>query len=63
MARSAYLKEPYLSDKYRKARLRVPRSDWKLMFAGKDINVPDAVKKFKATADPGRKQPIRSTQV
>ena len=53
MRRSAYLKDPYLSRKYRRARLRIPFANWKLMFAGKKINVPDSVRKFKAVKDPG----------
>ena len=59
MKRSAYLKEPYLSAKYRKAKLRQTTKPWKLMLAGKDINVPKSVRKFKAQTDPGM---LRSTQ-
>lgn len=62
MRRSEYQKEPYLSEKYRKARLRIPRSNWKLMFAGKDINVPESVRKFQAVSDPGRQQNTRNPQ-
>lgn len=60
MKRSAYLKEPYLSEKYRKAKLRSPHVKWRVMMAGKKINVPESVRKFKALADPGAKLPTRS---
>jgi len=50
------MKEPYLSDKYRKARLRWTTKPWKLMLADKDINVSEAIKRYKAKADPGYKK-------
>ena len=53
MKRSQYLKEPYLSRKYRKANLRIPKANWKLMLKGKKINVPESIRSFKAVKDPG----------
>lgn len=53
MAADSYMKQPYLSRKYRKAKLHHPTNKvLRLLFADKDINVPEAIRKFKATKDP-----------
>jgi len=53
MDQNTEVKTPYLSRKYRKAKLHHPMNKvWRLLFAGKNISVPESVRKFKALKDP-----------